>query len=354
MDTATFTLDELIIHEITRRQLAPPRDSELFLSDVASPLDDDLTAYFEDRIIENLRLGAFPVVTDMELYSDPSKRSPVPDLVFEHLTGAASDFVETSKALGRHLFASQTGVNSPGLLIVIRGAVEVGQCLALLKLQKQEGVRLERTGPQGSETFSVEHLRQLMLTNETRVFKVALFDADNLAAVEDVHGVVADKQRAFRPEKQIADFFLSTFLGCRLRDDPAQTTSRHFAITEQFINREVAEPEKQVRYHRALLADLTSQSPVVDPRSFAHQYLDPSDQPRYLAHLRNSDAQTAAFDKEPGLIATKLREEEYVLESGIRIRGSAEALEEHAELDQQEDNTLEMLIRDRLKRVNGR
>lgn len=48
----------------------------------------------------------------------------------------------------------------------------------------------------------------------------------------------------------------------------------------------------------------------------------------------------------------RLREEEYVFDGGIRVRGSQGA-EEHAEISEGENNTLEMLINDRLKPVNG-
>jgi nucleoid associated protein NdpA len=202
------------------------------MSEVTSPLDDDLKAYFEKRILDNLKAAAFPVVVDRGI------ESPTPELVFRQLTDRRTDFTEISRAIGEHLFESQATVaSSPGLLVVVAGTVDVGPCIALLKLQKQEGVRLERTGARGQETFSVEHLRQLMLTEETRVFKVAVFPAQDLSEVGDVHGIVSDKQRPYVAEKQVADFFLRTFLGCQVRDNPSQSHQHLLSLDREVHQR---------------------------------------------------------------------------------------------------------------------
>ena len=247
MNVASLRIEETIIHEITDRVLAPPSPPELVLSNAVSPLDDDLRAYFQARIAESLRLAAFAVV------ADPGRTSPTPDLVHERFVGSGATFVEMSKAMAQHLFNAQLNVrSSPGLLVISTGTLDSGACLAVLKLQKQEGVNLERTGGSGAESYSLEHLRRLMLTNDTKVFKVALFEADGVTNADDVHALVSDKQRFSSPEKRMADFFLGDFLGCRLRDDPAQTTSTYMVRSEKFINERIASPEKRARYHRAL------------------------------------------------------------------------------------------------------
>jgi len=347
MDIATLNIDQAIIHEITDRSLAPQAPPELFLSNALSPLDDDLRAYFRERIAESLKRAAYPVV------ADPERTSPTPDLVYEHLQGATASFVETSQAMARHLFDAQQRVrSSPGLLVVAAGQLDTGACIAILKLQKQEGLNLERVGTHGAETYSLEHLRRLMLTNDTRVFKVALFDSEGVLEVGDVSGLVSDKQRFSSPEKRMADFFLKTFLGCQLRDDPAQTTSNFYVASERFVNDAVADPERRARYHRALLVELTNQADTVEPRRFAEQYLDQDDQAAYLAHLRSDGVTVPRFPRDTTLIDSRLREEEYVLASGIRIRGRPLAFDEHAAFSQ-DGEMLEMILRDRLASVKG-
>ena len=348
MDINSFRIDKAIIHEITDRVLAPPAPPELVLSNASSPLDDDLKIYFQSRIAESLRLAAFPVI------ANPDRTSPTPALVHELFARQGSTFVDVSKAIATHLFEAQAKVrSSPGLLVSAMGDVDDGPSLAILKLQKQEGVNVERSGKEGEETYNVEHLRRLMLTNDTRVFKVAMFGSDGVTDPEAVYALVSDKQRYSSPDKRMANFFLQEFLGCRLRDDPAQTTSACFLRGEQYFNDRVADPEKRARYHRAWVTEFTSQADQLAPKRFAENQLDETDRPGFLDFLKSGNASTTQFPKELDLIESRLREEEYVLESGIRVRGTRVALDTHAEIARKDDDVLEMLITDRLKSVKG-
>jgi hypothetical protein len=348
MNISSLAIEEAIIHEITDRVLAPPRPPELLLSQALSPLDDDLREYFQARIAESLRLAAFPVV------ADPDRESPTPDLVHQQFSDVQADFVELSKALARHLFEAQQKVrSSPGLLVISRGSLDTGPCIAILKLQKQEGLNLEPVGQRGSETYSLEHLHRLMLTNETRVFKVALFEREGVIEADDIYALVSDKQRFSSPEKRMADFFLQKFLGCRLRDDPAQTTNSYFVRVEKFLNERIGSPEKRARYHRALLTDLTSQANMVMPRNFANEQLEEEDRRAFLDFVQAGSVSVSRFEKNTELIETRLREEEYVLESGIRVRGSQDAFDKHADIAERDGELLEMLITDRLETVKG-
>jgi hypothetical protein len=347
MDVNSFSIDDAIIHEITDRVLAPPAPAQLVLSNAPSPLDPDLKNYFQNRIAESLRLAAFPVVADAD------RSSPTPALVHEHFDGGGAGFVEISKAIAQHLFDAQARVrSSPGLLVIATGRLNSGKGLAILKLQKQEGVNVERSGSTGQETYSVEHLRRLMLTNDTKVFKVALFEAVGVSGADEVYALVSDKQRFSSPEKRMANFFLKDFLGCRLRDDPAQTTSSYFLRSERFFNEQISDPEKRARYHRALVTDFTSQANTLNPRTFSEHHLDEEDRASFLAFVRDGNLATAQFPKDLDLIEARLKEKEYVLESGIRVRGTQVALDDHAAIAH-DGEMLEMVITDRLQSVKG-
>lgn len=347
MDISTLSIDRAIIHEITDKVLAPPKAPELILSNALSPLDRDLRGYFQERIAVSLDRAAYRVV------AVPDSESPTPELVHAFFTDQSLDFVQMSHAVAEHLFAAQQTVrSSPGLLVIASGTADSGACLAILKLQKQEGLHLERVGDEGAETYSLEHLKRLMLTNDTRVFKVALFEADGVVDVEDIQALVSDKQRYSSPEKRMADFFLNTFLGCRLREDPAQTTSRYYVTTEKYINDHVADPEKRARYHRALLTDLTSQAMQVDPRGFAQTHIDDSDRQAFLGFLKDEGVTVARFNRDTELIDSRLKEEEYVLDSGIHVRGRPTAFDEHAKISTDGD-VFEMFLQDRLSSVKG-
>lgn len=121
---------------------------------------------------------------------------------------------------------------------------------------------------------------------------------------------------------------------------------------EKFFNEHVASPERRASYHRALQADLTSQATSVAPRTFAEQHLDEGDRSAFLSFLRAGDIPVADFAKDTTLVAKRLEQSEYVLQSGIRVRGTQAAFEEHADIADK-DGFLEMLITDRLRSVNG-
>ena len=89
------------------------------------------------------------------------------------------------------------------------------------------------------------------------------------------------------------------------------------------------------------------------PRSFAAEQLDEDDRQAFLEYLKLGEVSIIQFKKDTTLIDGRLREAEYVLASGIRIRGTPMAFDEHAEIAEQDGEMLEMLITDRLKSVNG-
>jgi hypothetical protein len=348
MIASQLSIEKTIIHEITPRTYVPPKEPELILSNALSPLDDDLRTYFKERIVDSLRLAAFPVKARDE------RTSPTPELVHLHLSDPKSDFVGLSQEVAKHLFAAQQKVrSSPGLLVVIAGSVNSGRAMVLLKLQKQQGLNLQRTGPKGAETYNLDHLKRLMLTDETRVYKIALFEADGIVQPDDLRGEVSDKQRYSSPEKRMAAFFLNDFLGCEVQDDPTQMTNTYYVSGEKFLNERVTTPEKQARYHRAFIADLASQSDKVAPKKFADEHLDKGDREAFLNALKADGISTTQFSKDTELIQGRLEEEEYVFNGGIRVRGSHEALEEHSDISEGDGKVLEMLITDRLKSVNG-
>jgi hypothetical protein len=61
----------------------------------------------------------------------------------------------------------------------------------VLKLEREQGARVELAVTSGGRTFSVQHLRDLMLTERTKVFKVGLF-VQTGADLASIDGAVCD------------------------------------------------------------------------------------------------------------------------------------------------------------------
>ena len=67
---------------------------------------------------------------------------------------------------------------------------------------------MQQSQLEGKSTFNLEHLRDLMLTQKTKVFTVGLF-VQMGNTLESIDGAVSDNQRGYYPTTEVADFFLN-------------------------------------------------------------------------------------------------------------------------------------------------
>jgi hypothetical protein len=217
-DLGRLQVKRVIVHEVPYH-LAAGASAEPVLSEVESPIDQEVRNFFRERIADNLGSSAY----DVEF--DASSTSPMPRLVLDGLSTTTTTFVEMSQEMARHLCLCQKGNSPEGLLTVCEVAVASHRGIAVLKLEREQGARVELAATPGGRTFSVQHLRDLMLTERTKVFKVGLFvqTGEDLASID---GAVCDTQRSY--DGTVAHFFLEQFLGCRLREKPELTTKRFF------------------------------------------------------------------------------------------------------------------------------
>jgi hypothetical protein len=342
---ARLHVERLIVHEIPARPVqgtAPkPR-----LSQIDSPLNQDLKNYFRERVITGLADSGYEV-----LFAEPPS-SPVPRLIHRFLS-AGFDFIKMSRRIARHLYTSQTAVNSSGLLVVIGLSYGDQKALAILKLEKEQGVRVRRAREQDKRTFSIQHLKDLMLTQKTRVFKVGVFVSrgKRLASIE---GLVSDNQRGYRPTTEVADFFLSKFLGCVLRDRPDVTTKRFFHAAETFINDQVDDPQAKAQYQMALLSELQSQRASIRASHFAETHLLVADRKRFISHLEQQGVPTAAIDKNTSLIDSQLSRMQIDFQSGIAVFGTPESFEQHVKMKSLDGGQMRVEIEDRVKKVRAK
>jgi len=339
-------VDKVIVHDIPPRPVGGGGQLPV-LSEIESPLTQELRNYFREKIVGTLAAAAFDVIFD------PNSPSPVPSLVLDNLGQQTTDFVTMSTYIAHHLYNMQTGVNPPGLLCVAQVKVERRGAIAIIKLEREAGVRLQQDQLQGKSTFRLEHIRDLMLTEKTKVFKVGLFVQTD-TTLESIEGAVSDNQRGYYPITEVADFFLRKFLGCNLREAPEVTTKRLFNATEGFIHEEVTEPEMKARYELALLAELGSQARTFDPRVFARRHLRVEDRQKYVDYLGNAAVEPQPFDKDTSLIETHLKRIQLEFQSGIAVLGSPETFQEHVRMTDLDDGRTRLEIEDRVKRLQGR
>lgn len=338
-DLASFFVDELILHEVPQR--VQGGGAGPILSDVPSTLTDDLRGYFREKILQSLDQA-------VRVVRDPTITTPVPDeLLSQFQTGAS--MVGPSQSMARHLYSAQTRVNTAGLLILVRGTLDGQSVAVVLKLEKEGAVRVRRQHVSGGQTYQIQHLDDLTLHNRTRVFKTGFFP--RFERVPRLGGWVADEQRGYSAPHDVAAFFLSTFLGCKLAEDPQVVTRRFYEAAQRFINERVTAPESKAAYELALMAEMQSQAAQFDPRRFASRHLKGGDAKRFLDFLDETDVAIRVFDKDTKQIDGRIKQMALEMVSGIRVSGPRDEWEQAVDVAEHGNGGARITVDGKIKRL---
>jgi hypothetical protein len=160
---------------------------------------------------------------------------------------------------------------------------------------------------------------------------------------------VADDQRGPEYGAEVASFFLSSFLGCRLKIEPRVATKEVFVATEEFINDEVDEPEHKARYAIALAAQMNATTRDLRPRDFAEANLELEDRRADRDYLKERGIDPdQTIEKDTALIENRVRRVRVDTEHNLVVMGPSDELD--ARMDVSVDH---LVIRDRVVHTRG-
>jgi hypothetical protein len=340
MNLDTFQISELVIHDVP----LPSDEAEVLLTDEPIELDDELRRYFQGKIIQSLKDRGLDVVADAD-------QSPVTQQSVAAILGDANQLVGQSHALARHLYDIQNKRNSEGLVAVASGSMDESHVVSVLKLEREQGLRLQINRVDGRLLVDIEHLRNLTLTDKTKVFKTSVLWLDQEGDELSLMGRVSDDQRGTRAGEGVANFFLSRFLGCRLKINPEVATRDYVKAVESFING-LDNQERQAEYHIALLATLQSQQLDISPSAFAQTHVRARDREAYVAAIEEAGLDPdASFQKD--LKLAKHAGFKWYFEHGMTLIGRREDVEA-GRVVVPESRIKPVEIHDTLKRLSGR
>lgn len=343
MNLDSFRLTSLVVHDVPQ----PDEDREgLILTDSEIPLDAQLRGYFERKIVQSLTNRG------LEVIADPNETAIVRDGVGLILDNHA-ELVPVSKTFAEHLDRSQTKRNPAGLLAIGIGRVDKGDVVAVLKLEREQGLRLRIDVVGDHAEVDLQFLRDLTLTDKTKIFKTTLLRLERPGEADSMYGVVSDDQRGRDEGAGVATFFLATFLGSQLKTNPEKATRDFVLAAEMFINHDVQSDERRADYQIALLAKLQAQSLDIRPREFANASIDPNDRPRFLQRVAETGLdpnQTFAKDTARAHAAGF----KIVFEHGMTLVGSREDLDQRVQIPEVAGAANGVVITDTLKRMSGR
>ncbi|HEX4438339.1 MAG TPA: nucleoid-associated protein [Solirubrobacteraceae bacterium] len=338
MNVAALQVNEAVVHYV------PTTSTEsLLLTDTAISLDQQLRTYFREKVVASLTVRGLDVVVDV------NENQHVAQAV-SSIVETAANLVPASQQIARHLDACQSGRNSSGLVAIISGTVDAVPIVAILKLERERGLRFVLNEVDGRQLVDLELLRDLTLTDKTKVFKTALLARPSGAGATAVYGRVSDDQRGRSEGLPVANFFLATFLGCKPKVLAAKATYAFVKAANASFNEDIVSPEKRGRYQVALVAAMQSQTAELTPRGVATENLDPVDRSPFLARVQKAglDA-SSAFPKDLSLI--KVERFRLTFRSGMVLVGAIADLDDKVDLPTGDGPDQPVLVHDQVNRL---
>ena len=340
IDLSRLSIKEIIVHDIPKHKQDDFAEEPMY-SDSTSPLTIGLTTFFKQKVVDALKSDRALKV----MYNDESK-SPVRYLA-ENLYSKKAEFIQTTKDITNHLFRIQKGNNSGGLLLFMNCLLESERVLFILKLEKDSGVQLELN--EGSHSFDLKEVKDLMLTYRTKLFKVAvLYDMDKLKL--NYCGKVMDYQIDIKQKDTSSTFFISDFLGCIPFKDPKTTTKTFYTLTKTFIDSIDDEPRK-AKYLQDLNSYLQMNKRSISGNEFAQDYMLVEHQDKYNDFMNSKNFKMEGFIKDTSMISNKIVKISMEFENGITLLGKDGTFKNKVKLTEEEGGKVRAVIVSKVLRI---
>jgi len=335
MNFVQLNIDKIAIHQVFPRgedgkEIPPGKGTELI------KFDNDALSDFKQRIYNSLGYDSSAV----EMVITDNKSGGTPFYIDNLCDCDEKNFITTSYEIAKNLSKAQTRRGISGGIIVIFSATYQYNKLpfvGIIKADLYSGYEKKLDASTG--IISLKHVKELLLTPSTRLYKSAGFfkreglDNDSsLAQKWIVH--ISDYQIDKSDGKAAAQYFYQTFLGCDYPLSSARTTKAYFELACGFINKMNIPNEERSDLHNVLYAQLKSgKSQKIDPMAFAGAYMSTDDIDNFRNHLEDANFQVAPFIKDIEYITSKLKNRRVKFSKNIRISAPSEIFEEFVTIE---------------------
>jgi len=351
-------VDNLIVHDVPKKSSknnikgnpGTPLE-ETILSDIPTKFDNDLVKFFRDKISSTIgSTRAFEVEFDPSL-SENRTQQAIKDYFEIGSTSSfplsENDVIRITQDIAKSLYEVQNARNPGGILLFIPCHNQDKYGLAVLKVEREDGVRIQRdTTELGKTTFNAQHIKDLMLTKKTKLFKVGLFYKNN----GDIIGFVCDQQQGGVGNREVATFFLTDFLGCKLKEEPHVSTKKFYETTIKYINGNNLTDSEKVDVRTHLVSELTNNVPSVNLLDFARRSLPAGKSQGFMDAMEKNNV-PQNFTKDIQQIEDKIKKVRYELECGIKITGTEEAVKENLTIEPHDDGKMRFELIDHIMKV---
>jgi 37-kD nucleoid-associated bacterial protein len=343
IDLSSIVIKKVIVHDIPQH-----KKKELTInpgySEQESKLSDGLRLFFKDKVVQALSSDR-----SFKICFDSNNPSPVSEIAADMLATNCKDIVKSSKGIAKQLFDIQVGINAPGILVVIYGEVSDFNTCIILKLERDQGAQL--TLDPKTQSYNIEEVKDLMLTQKTKIFKVALLISRNDFSTK-FDGMVMDYQIDIKAKKEVVTFFIDKFLGCRAFQDPKITTQKFYNLTRAYIDT-VDDVLDQAKYIQDLNSYMQKNTNTLNPKDFADDYLKTSaHKNQYKDYLEKNKFKFSTFIKDTNLIDAKLEKFAVQFDNGITIVGNKGTFKEKVKLTELTNGQHKAEITSKIKKLS--
>lgn len=340
IDTSLLEINKIVIHDVPKHKMGDTSIQPIF-SENESEISDVLRLLFKEKISSALQKN-----TAFRINYDTKSNSSVPLFISKMMQN--NDFIPLSKQITQHLYDVQKGNNSAGIVMIILATIKNYPVCVILKLERDKGAQLKLDTK--TKTFNATEIENLMLTEKSRMYKVALFVRQADFNVQ-FDGIVFDFQNNINKTKDLSTFFIDDFLGCKPFQDPRSTTKRFYELTYSFIDT-VEDPISKTKYFTDLNSYLQKNQSTISPEEFAQDYFQNTQHKNdYKTFLTQKEFSFESFVKDIDLINTKIKKLSIDFANGISIIGTNGILDDRVKLTTLESGEHKAEIKSKIKKV---
>ncbi|KEQ02517.1 hypothetical protein GV68_21780 [Pseudorhizobium pelagicum] len=288
-------------------------------------LDQKALAHFEIRITEALSAQSKSIELRIVKSNGGSALGVARQLV---LSGDA-EFPQLSNLMADALADAQKSRGIPGgMLLVFDGKVGKDErpFVGVIKAEMQSGFQRRP----GAAKVVTEFLENIFLTPATRLYKLAVFIAEDIQVVDDTKWkcVVFDSNITAARRENAAVYFYDGFLGCAFPENGKYETAKFFDLTKEFVRSSVTDRDLRRDLSDALFAFVkVEQAPTFTSQQFGEAYL-----PMELRDPFNKFLETKKFPTDRAVVrdtsemGSRLRRRKYKFGPDIEFSASPEAI----------------------------
>lgn len=351
MELIDLRLNRVIIHEVFQRTNDRTRVSPQ-LGTTLEHLDGDAIDALRNRIVSAMASPAKCLQMAIEKAGAGSMFSMAAQLA----DADEALFIDRSKNVADLLADAQKSRSIPGgILIVFSGSagVPARRLIGVIKAEVHNGFTREQAGG----ILTLKFLKNLLLTAQTKLYKIGLFAETAPEATGEPlsrwSSYIYDEQLTLSNRNGAAQYFYEGFLGCKFMESSARNTKIFHDLTKKFIQgMDVPETERIVLINALVTYLKADQSPTVSTAAFGEAYLAEDEvRDAYARHMRDADFPVVAVAKDLTDVTTSLRLRKLIFRNQVRLTAPAEGFEDLVTIESVEGDAVAQGVPPRWTRI---